>query len=987
MSELELHFLGDLEVIRDGEVLPLPPSKKTRALLAYLALNQRSFRRERLCELLWEIPDDPRGSLRWSLSKLRRIVDDAQIQRIVADRVSVAFDTDGVEIDVSALKELAENGLASAPIEELTAAAARYQGNFLEGLELSNFHEFHAWCIAERELALRAQSRLLETLVDRLSDQPERALTHARAWVGIAPYDETARARLIRLLVESGHNDEAEEHYKLGARMLAEIGAAPTGTLSRALRKDPDKAERKPARPARQSAEPPRGAGSLIGRDSEVERLERGLQQAIDARRGGVVLLRGEPGIGKTTLLAVANRLARAADALLLEANAYESEAIRPFALWLDALRRLPEGDASLVFDDSHGNRDRLFDRLSDMIGNASSIRPVVVIFDDVQWADESSAAALHFVVRNNRDRPFLAVLAARETELRDNGPVQRALRELRHAGLLEELRLAPLNAAEVQAIIAEHAPQADQLRLSQQCSGNPLLAIELARAESDGNSGNSLDELIRERLSRFDLEGAEVLQWAALLAPRFDISRLERLTQVDSNRIGEVLAEAEQQSMLVRSNGGLAFSHDLVARCLYRDIPAARRRTMHRRVAELLVQDAAMDLERAADLAHHASHSGDTELAARAMVAAGRLCVRFFANDEAATLAQKGLQLTEQLPGAVRVCLTLELYELLLSAARLDDWEAAATRYAALAEQALDHGELSHARLGYFMASYVRWMHGQWSGAHREIMQSELVSRTGSEEEHIVGMAEAAKCLVMLERDLTTADAMLMEAQALARRKGLNLQAIPAALGMLRYHENRLDEAVELFEQARTVAKSAGDRVNEFQANEYLTMIDFDRGSFESARARCAALLEIGAKLREGSEAPFARALNALCTYAIDDENGDLEAQLEALRIVDAKYRLAYALTRSALIDIDRGRTAIAIARSAEALGYAETLERATEMMLAHVALARAYRESGNTKAAEQHLAALPEFDEAPVAQWARMRAKELVPASGAAS
>src|SRR5687767_5050702 len=92
MVALELRFLGDLTVVRNGATAPLPPSRKTRALLAYLALNPRSFRREHLCELLWEIPDDPRGSLRWSLSKLRHLVDDDTHQRIVANRTSVAFD-------------------------------------------------------------------------------------------------------------------------------------------------------------------------------------------------------------------------------------------------------------------------------------------------------------------------------------------------------------------------------------------------------------------------------------------------------------------------------------------------------------------------------------------------------------------------------------------------------------------------------------------------------------------------------------------------------------------------------------------------------------------------------------------------------------------------------------------------------------------------------------------------------------------------------
>ena len=84
MGGLELRFLGDFEVRRDGQALPLPPSKKTRALLAYLALQPRRFRREQLCGLLWELPDDPRGSLRWSLSKLRQLVDDGEHPRIVA---------------------------------------------------------------------------------------------------------------------------------------------------------------------------------------------------------------------------------------------------------------------------------------------------------------------------------------------------------------------------------------------------------------------------------------------------------------------------------------------------------------------------------------------------------------------------------------------------------------------------------------------------------------------------------------------------------------------------------------------------------------------------------------------------------------------------------------------------------------------------------------------------------------------------------------
>lgn len=145
MAALELKFLGDFEVVRHGERLSLPPSRKTRALLAYLALNARPFRREHLCDLLWEIPDDPRGSLRWSLSKLRHLVDDESRRRIVADRINVRLDTTDVAIDVAALRSLTDGALGERPIEELEDGAARYCGSPLEGLELPSFHDFATW--------------------------------------------------------------------------------------------------------------------------------------------------------------------------------------------------------------------------------------------------------------------------------------------------------------------------------------------------------------------------------------------------------------------------------------------------------------------------------------------------------------------------------------------------------------------------------------------------------------------------------------------------------------------------------------------------------------------------------------------------------------------------------------------------------------------------------------------------------------------------
>jgi DNA-binding SARP family transcriptional activator len=985
MTALELRFLGQIEVVRGGKPIALPPSKKTRALLAYLALNQRTFRREHLCELLWEIPDDPRGSLRWSLSKLRQLVDDDTRQRIVADRVGVRFDTADAAIDIAELKGLVELDLDNCPLERLEDGAARLCGAPLEGLDLPDFHDFNSWYAGERESAIRAQMRLLFALIHRLSGNPEGALPHARTLARIAPYDEPARATLVRTLLAVGNVAQAEQQYQIGTRMLSEAGIAPTGELQRAARGAP----RTPSRPERA---PPGITGNgalatvkvstfgLVGREAEVASIEEVLRETITQHRDAFVLVHGEPGIGKSRLLEAAAELARYAGALLLEARAYASESIRPFALWTDALRKLgPETTTAIFGKGDHTNRDHLFGGLSDLIAARAHAQPVVLMFDDLHWGDESSAAALHYVARTNREQSLFGILAARTDELHDNAPMVRALRELRHGGLLREIKLGPLTEEAVREIIQTRSPDADSARLSRACGGNPLLAIELAQAEASGDSGKWLSELVQERLARLEDDGGEVLRWAAVLAPRIDASTLSRIASLDWNRIGETLETAARQSMLVPVEHGFRFSHDLIADSIYAAISPARRRSMHRRVAEVLEKETALDPERAAELAHHAAQSGDAGLAARAMVSAGRLCLRFFANAEAVSLADKGLLWVEPLPPAERICLTLELREIMLSAAPVEHWEDAARECAMLAEQALDHGALSHARRGYYMAGYLHWMHGHWSGAREVVLQSERVARGGSDEEHVIGMAEAARCLAMLERDLPQADAMLLEAQAIASRKKVSHHAIPAAVGMLRFHENKLGEAAERFREARTLARSSGDRISEFQANEYLAMIEIERGRPDAAREHCAVLIELGEKLRDGSERPFAYALDALCNYAINDETGPLESALEELRVADAKHRLAYTLTHAALLDLERGRPEAAVAQADEALTYAESLGRATETMLAHVVLAHACRIASDTTGYQKHLSALERLETAPVAAWARGRAAGL--------
>ena len=190
-TELRLRFLGETEVVRGGAPVPLPPSKKTRALLAYLAVTGGRHRRERLCSLLWDVADDPRGALRWSLSKLRAIVDEPGRERIAveedhgpgdegqagaADREGVSFQAHGARVDLLAIRQRLGAGAESIGLADLEALAAELRGEFLEGLDLSDFHDFHAWCVAMREDVRKARVTVHESLVRRLGEDPGRAL-------------------------------------------------------------------------------------------------------------------------------------------------------------------------------------------------------------------------------------------------------------------------------------------------------------------------------------------------------------------------------------------------------------------------------------------------------------------------------------------------------------------------------------------------------------------------------------------------------------------------------------------------------------------------------------------------------------------------------------------------------------------------------------------------------------------------------------------
>ena len=1005
---LVLRFLGEMEVIRAGAAVALPPSKKTRGLLAYLVLTGRPHRRERLCALLWDVADDPRGALRWSLSKLRPLVDGPGAVRLVADRDSVAFRCEEVRVDILAVRACLAVGVEAIATEELRRIAAEFRGELLEGLDLSDFHDFQAWCMAEREAARRERATVLAALARRLSGEPEEALAYARDLAQTDPFDAAAHVTLVRLLAASGRWAEGEQQVEAGRRMLDEMGpgrSAPVAEVWRALRERrrapwAAAAPRDPAPPEPPPVESPLGLGAipLVGRDEERASLFRLLDEAASASLERIVLLTGEPGLGKSRLLAELIAEARRRGGTVLAGCAYEAEGARPYGPWIDALRGLP---AAMVGEPlaaalaplrpqarlepgEEGSREQLFGAVADLIAaRAHRGAPVLLAFDDVQWCDDASAALLHYVARLHRYRPVVIALAARGGELPDNEALLRVLRGLRAERLVEELALRPLDPEDVARLARSVGPEADAGRAVDESGGNPLYVLEVARAgvRRGDDLPASLAGLVRDRIERLPPEAADLLEWAAVLGSTFRVDQLPEATGLPLERLLQALALLERHALLhaplsaTEPQGAYAFAHDVVRRAVHSRLSEPRRRLMHAKIVRLL-QARGGDDSLAADLAHHAALAGEPGVAARACVAAGRRCLRLFAQTEAFGFARRGLGQAEALPEPEAVQRRLELLEVQLAARRPPQPEEAAHEIELLAERALDHGCIEHARLGFHLLGHLRWREGYPVDARRHLLRAEAVSRAADDRERVVALAEAARCLALLERDLGQAEALLLEAGSLSTRLGVEPMAIPDGVGMLRLHEGKVEDAAPLFVRARALARRDGDPLAEYQALEHLVALELQRGAFAVAADLGAELVELGDKLREGSEAPFARAALALARYGAGEEDAiaDLDRAIGELRMADAKHRLAYVLARAAALELRGGNAEAAGRRAAAALDLAETMQRPSEAAMARATLARAAAARGDRAAAAVQKDALRLLRREPLSEEARL-------------
>jgi pimeloyl-ACP methyl ester carboxylesterase/DNA-binding SARP family transcriptional activator len=230
---LEVKLFGGLEVRRGGEIVPLPQSKKTRALLAYLILKGAPQRRDALCELLWEVPDDPRGALRWSLSKLRPVLNDDGGERLTADRERVAFERHGADVDFLRVEAACAAGLKELGPDELVELCGICSGTMLAGLDLPSQPAYEAWRLGQQGRARRLHLHVIDELIARENGSAER-IALLRRRVETDPADQAAHLRLIAQLAAVSPAD-AKTQAEISRRMLADVGGLQEVQLKAAL--------------------------------------------------------------------------------------------------------------------------------------------------------------------------------------------------------------------------------------------------------------------------------------------------------------------------------------------------------------------------------------------------------------------------------------------------------------------------------------------------------------------------------------------------------------------------------------------------------------------------------------------------------------------------------------------------------------------------------------------------------------------------------
>ena len=373
----------------------------------------------------------------------------------------------------------------------------------------------------------------------------------------------------------------------------------------------------------------------LVGRQRELGTLLEGLDSAV-AGRGRLILVGGEPGIGKSRLADELARTARDRGLVGLWGRCWEDAGAPAYWPWVQAIRTLirtvsseavrgylgsgaadvaqmlPElraivPDLPSRSSDSDAARFQLFDSTTTFLRNAGRERAILVVLDDLQAADTPSILLLQFLASQLGDMRLLIVGTYRDVELTPEHPLTPAIAEIAREPSVRVIRLRGLETDAVAEVIGAAAGTAPTGRIAaavwRATNGNPLFvgeAIRLLSSEGRLDDIGSVDELhvaipagvhavIARRIGYLGGPTIDALRLGSALGPEFSLDALARIGDIGGDRVLDVIDEAIEAGLLLPVagvRGRYRFSHDLVRETLYDELPPGRRMRLHRRIA-----------------------------------------------------------------------------------------------------------------------------------------------------------------------------------------------------------------------------------------------------------------------------------------------------------------------------------------------------------------------------------------------------------------
>ncbi|GAA2866178.1 BTAD domain-containing putative transcriptional regulator [Streptosporangium fragile] len=847
---MDFRVLGPVGVIAgDGTVLDVGPYQQRVVLSLCILAAPRPVAPSRMIDALWgdEAPPGALNTVQAYISKLRRVFEPGRRRSapptiLIGGPGGYALDVAETAVDLGRARAHAAEGrrLAAAGDHGGAGRELRLALREWRGEPLTDFAQT-AW--AEEEAAHLAEFRL--TLEEDLA-AADLALGRGAALtggltrlVGAHPFRERLRVLAAHALYQAGRQADALGVLAEGRRRLVEeLGLDPDPRSRemerRILAQDPALTPRLQAEAGAREAAP------LVGRRAETEALETAV--AGDGHR--VVLLAGEPGIGKTSLAEHAARVARSRGHRVVWGRCWDGAGAPPFWPWTQAVQDLVGRDGELAqLAGAGAGQFELYEAFARLLNEHGR---VVVVLDDLQWADTSSLRLLEFLAAT-RLCPELTVIATyRDTDVRRGGALEHALGALVRLPHVRRLPLRGLAEEEIREYLgragADPGRAAEMSRLT---AGNPFFLGEVLQL---GETPEALSDVVRGRMAGLPPDTEEVLTVAALLGRDADTGILLRVVGLPEERVLDILDAAVGARLLAEGAGSTCrFVHDIVRDVLREALPPLRRRRLHVRVAEVLEERTGTRLT---EIAHHyregLPNPRTTGKAIGYTRRAAAQAMAQFAPEDAVENLERALALLDRLPrsdDALRCDLLLDLAEAQAAAGMSLAAHACLEAAAGIAEELGDDSRLARAVLGFSDPIHLA-MYEEMTGIDRlaERIGRVLASDLAEDSPWRARLLAAAALTGSTGRPVGRSVEMAAEAVRLARRTGddrtLSRALIVQEILLRSDHDHARRRAV--VDEIVEIGRRTGDLATEWigRENEYVEL------SAQGAAGRAAELL-----------------------------------------------------------------------------------------------------------------------------------------------